>query len=181
VSRKADDVPGCIRGAICITAGSHEQTISDDLISIETLDSSGNTHQIEKDAFKFSDRNASVPRGHVRVSATFRFKEQGSKEYFELVAEEFLNWRKIHQPKGINFGSVFKNGKDFHAGELSKKAGLKGITIENAVISNESENFIINHGNESSRDIEKLIDLIRFTVHDPSGRFLQTDVQILRA
>jgi UDP-N-acetylmuramate dehydrogenase len=97
------------------------------------------------------------------------------------MAEELLNWRKTHQPRGVNFGSVFKNGDDFCAGELVDRAGLKGTCVGGAAISKEHANFIINQGNASFRDIEELIDLARYTVHIKFGKFLQTEVSFLRA
>ncbi|MDR1890623.1 MAG: UDP-N-acetylmuramate dehydrogenase [Puniceicoccales bacterium] len=180
-TEKLSYIPGHLGGAIFMNAGSHGQTISDHLISIEILDPDGRLHTMEKSSLDFGYRMSSIPRNHIILGATFRFSDQAPKEYFTSVAEELLNWRKTHQPKGINFGSVFKNGDDFCAGELIDKAGLKGSSAGDATISNEHANFIINRGNASSRDIEKLIDLARYTTHIKFGKFLRAEINILRA
>jgi UDP-N-acetylenolpyruvoylglucosamine reductase len=180
-TEKLSHIPGHLGGAIFMNAGSHGQTVSDHLISIEILDIDGYVHTIEKSNLNFGYRTSSISPNHIILSATFRFSERGPKEYFTSIAEELLNWRKVHQPKGINFGSVFKNGSDFCAGELIDRAGLKGTNIGDATISEEHANFIINRGNASSRDIEKLIDLARYTVYVKFRKFLRTEINILRA
>lgn len=180
-TEKLSYIPSHIGGAILMNAGAHGQTISDHLVSIEILGTDGVIHTIEKADLSFGYRTASIPRNSIILSATFRFSEQAPQEYFTPMAEELLNWRKTHQPRGINFGSVFKNGDDFCAGELIDRAGLKGTRIGGAAISNEHANFIINQGNASFRDIEKLIDLARYVVYVKFGKFLETEVNILRA
>ncbi|MDR2432206.1 MAG: UDP-N-acetylmuramate dehydrogenase [Puniceicoccales bacterium] len=180
-TEKLSYIPSHMGGAVLMNAGAHGQTISDHLVSIETLDPNGAVHTVEKAALSFGYRTASIPRNNIILGATFRFSERASQEYFTSMTEELLNWRKTHQPKGINFGSVFKNGDDFCAGELIDRAGLKGTPIGGAAISKEHANFIINQGNASFRDIEKLIDLARYTVHIKFRKFLRTEVNILRA
>ncbi|MDR2603319.1 MAG: UDP-N-acetylmuramate dehydrogenase [Puniceicoccales bacterium] len=180
-TEKLSYIPSHMGGAILMNAGAHGQTISDHLISIETLDPNGIVHTMEKSDLRFGYRTAFIPRNNIVLSATFRFSEQAPQEYFTSMAEELLNWRKTHQPRGINFGSVFKNGDDFCAGELIDRAGLKGMSVGGAAISKEHGNFIINQGNASFRDIEKLIDLARYTVCIKFGKFLGTEVNILRA
>ncbi|MDR1401689.1 MAG: UDP-N-acetylmuramate dehydrogenase [Puniceicoccales bacterium] len=174
-------IPGCIGGAICMNAGAHGQAISDYLLSIEVIDSDGNLHEIEKNELNFVYRGALIPRGNIILGATFRFSEMASEKYFHSTEEELLAWRKTHQPRGLNFGSVFKNGEDFYAGELIDRAGLKGKRIGNAGISPEHANFIINYGCASSRDIEKLIDTVRYEVYNKFGKFLHAEVKFLRA
>ena len=63
-------------------------------------------------------------------------------------------------------GSVFKNPKNFAAGYLIDKAGLKGTKIGDAEISTHHANFFINHGNASSNDILSLIRLARKKVKE---------------
>ncbi|MDR2628776.1 MAG: UDP-N-acetylmuramate dehydrogenase, partial [Puniceicoccales bacterium] len=180
-TEKLSYIPSHMGGAILMNAGAHGQTISDHLVSIETLDPDGVIRTLEKVNLSFGYRMASIPHNNVVLSATFRFSERAPQEYFTSMAEELLNWRKMHQPKGINFGSVFKNGNDFCAGELIDRAGLKGTSIGGAAISKEHANFIINRGDASFQDIEKLIDLARYTVYMKFGKFLRTEVNILRA
>ena len=57
---------------------------------------------------------------------------------------EFNKNRKKSQPPGIyNAGSVFKNTKEYFAGELIEKTGLKGYSINNVSVSSKHANFFI--------------------------------------
>ncbi|MDR1433286.1 MAG: UDP-N-acetylmuramate dehydrogenase [Puniceicoccales bacterium] len=173
-------IPGCVGGSICMNAGAHGQAISDRILFIEAMDQNGITHTIEKGKAGFTYRNMAIPRGYIVIGGIFQFGECADGEYFEAAAREFLNWRRAHQPKGINFGSVFKNGDDFRAGELIDKAGLKGKSVGGAMISDEHANFIINRDHASAKDVEKLIDAARYEVFSKFGKFLQMEVKIMR-
>ena len=65
-----------------------------------------------------------------------------------------------------NAGSVFKNPPEYSAGYLIEHAGLKGLIVGGAQVSNKHANFIINYDNAKSRDIIKLIEIIKSTVKD---------------
>jgi UDP-N-acetylenolpyruvoylglucosamine reductase len=180
-AEKLVHIPGCIGGAICMNAGSHGQEISDHLLHIEAIDQNGNIHKIKKNDLNFVYRGASIPQGYVITSATFQFSEQADEKYFQRTQEELLAWRRTHQPRCLNFGSVFKNGEDFYAGELIDRAGIKGKRIGYAGVSPEHANFIINYGRASARDIEKLMDAIRCEVYSKFGKFLHAEIKFLRA
>ncbi|MDR2737541.1 MAG: UDP-N-acetylmuramate dehydrogenase, partial [Puniceicoccales bacterium] len=173
-------IPCSIGGAIAMNAGSHGQSISDAVVSVEMMAPDGSTFVVGKDKLNFAYRTASVPRNYVVVGAAFRFSERGSDEYFRKISEELLELRKSKQPKGSNFGSVFKNCPEFPAGGLVDRAGLKGYKIGGAAISDIHANFIVNCGNASSMDVEKLIDLARYDVYNKFGKFLQLEVRFLR-
>lgn len=177
---KLSYIPCCIGGAIIMNSGSHGQSISDKLVSIETLDMDGNFHVIERSALHFGYRRSVFPVGHVIIGATFAFDEKMPESYFKNISQELLKWRILHQPKGGSFGSVFKNGEDYCAGALIDKCELKGFSFGGAKFSDEHANFIVNHDNASSQDIESLIDLARYEVFNAFGKFLTTEINILR-
>ncbi|MDR1595498.1 MAG: UDP-N-acetylmuramate dehydrogenase [Puniceicoccales bacterium] len=178
---KLTHIPCCLGGAICMNAGAHGQTISDKLLFVEMVDRSGNIRTVAREKLNFVYRGASIPSGNIVLGAIFKFKEQANADFLRESAEELLLWRRTNQPKGLNFGSVFKNGDDFCAGELIDKAGLKGRRVGGAKISEEHANFIINSGNSSAKDIEKLIDMARYEVNIKFGKFLQTEIRFIRA
>ena len=76
-------------------------------------------------------------------------------------------------------GSVFKNPKNFAAGYLIDKAGLKGTKIGDAEISTQHANFFINHGKASSNDILKLIRLAREKVREKFDIELELEIKLV--
>ena len=59
--------------------------------------------------------------------------------------DDIRRWRQAHQPLGLpSAGSVFRNPAGDSAGRLIEAAGLKGLRIGGAVVSEKHANFIVN-------------------------------------
>ena len=74
---------------------------------------------------------------------------------------------------------MFRNPPDDHAARLIEAAGLKGLRIGGARVSDKHANFIINTGDASAADIEQLIDHVRSVVERIHGVRMQTEVRVL--
>ena len=88
--------------------------------------------------------------------------------------------RKTNQPLRFrSAGSVFKNPKNYAAGYLIDRAGLKGVQKGNAMISDKHANFIVNLGGASSHDVVYLIKLIKQKVFQKFQVNLELEVRLL--
>jgi UDP-N-acetylmuramate dehydrogenase len=163
-----------------MNAGAHGQSISDNLLRVKILDAFGNVRHLGRDELRFAYRTSHLPPGSVILDATFRFDGTGDGEYFRSIRNDLLKWRRAHQPSGLNFGSVFRNGDDFSAGELIDGAGMKGKSIGGASVSMVHANFIVSDGTATARDVEALIDAVRCEVYKKFKKFLRCEVVILR-
>ena len=76
-------------------------------------------------------------------------------------------------------GSVFKNPKLEHAGDLIERAGLKGYKIGGCSISKKHANFIVNEGDATSTEIEDLIKYVQNIVKAKFDVDLETEVKII--
>ena len=74
---------------------------------------------------------------------------------------------------------MFTNPPGDHAAHLIEVAGLKGFRIGDASVSNKHANFIINHGQASAADLERLIAHVRDTVERVHGVALRPEVRIV--
>lgn len=88
---------------------------------------------------------------------------------------EFFKQKRRHLPAGRSCGCVFKNPCGYSAGALIEKAGLKGVSIGCATVSEKHANFIINRGN-CAEDVKRLISLVKRTVWDKFGVQLSEEV-----
>ena len=82
-------------------------------------------------------------------------------------------------PKGKSAGCVFKNPLGNFAGKLIEGAGLKGLRVGGAVVSDVHANFIINDGNASATDVKKLIFLIKNAVFAQYKIQLEEEIRII--
>ena len=99
--------------------------------------------------------------------ASARIKESLSKR----IATQTLG-----QPKA---GSVFRNTQGDHAARLIQSCGLKGRRIGGAEVSTKHANFIVNTGDATAADIERLIHLVRDIVARECGVRLEPEVRII--
>ncbi len=82
-------------------------------------------------------------------------------------------------PKGYSMGCVFKNPLGSCAGRLIDGAGLKGLRIGKAVVSDIHANFIINEGGATTNDIKQLIAIVKNAVYAQYKIELEEEIRIL--
>jgi UDP-N-acetylmuramate dehydrogenase len=91
---------------------------------------------------------------------------------------EIAEDRKSSQPiQARTGGSTFKNPPGTKAWELIEAAGCRGLTIGDAMVSEQHCNFLINKGNATARDLETLGDEVRKRVKDHSGIILEWEIR----
>ena len=104
-----------------------------------------------------------MTEGGVIFAVTFNL-ENSDGETVARKKGEYLA-RRAKLPKGRSMGCVFKNPPDISAGKLIEGAGLKGLRIGGAVVSDLHANFIINDNNATSDDVKKLITVVKNAVY----------------
>lgn len=160
-------IPGTLGGAIVGNAGAYNVSIFDYLISVSIIDADGNKKILNKEDIEYDYRYTEFKgKNSIVVAASFK----GIYGDVALMREQIqlnLEKRRNTQPLEYkNAGSVFKNPPEYSAGYLIEHAGLKGLTVGGAKVSEKHANFIINYDNATSRDIIKLIGIIKNTVED---------------
>ncbi|MBL7052857.1 MAG: UDP-N-acetylenolpyruvoylglucosamine reductase, partial [Candidatus Marinimicrobia bacterium] len=132
---------------------------------------------LPKEKIEFSYRQSSIL--DIIVSAEFRFHESDSDEIRKSIAEISAK-RKEQQP--INFrssGCIFKNPNEKSAGWLIDQAGLKGMQIGDAQISEKHANFFINTGASTAQDLYLLMRKVREIVYEKYKISLMPEVQLI--
>ena len=76
-------------------------------------------------------------------------------------------------------GSFFKRPAGYYAGTLIQEAGLKGMTVGRAQVSELHGGFIINLGGATATDVLKLRDICKDEVMKKFGVKLETEIRIL--
>jgi UDP-N-acetylmuramate dehydrogenase len=78
-----------------------------------------------------------------------------------------------------NAGSFFKNPAGQAAWKLIDEAGLRGLTIGGAQVSEVHTNFLVNRGNATTADFLQLAAIIKDRVFKSCAIHLEEEVQIL--
>ena len=164
-----------------MNAGAHRQDFSQNVRSIELVDSDCNVRTLSADQISWSYRSSGIDQVVV-TAVTFGF-EPADPQVLERDIQRHLEWRR----KGTPFdepccGSVFKNPERrqrYSAGQLIDGAGLKGYQVGAAQVSHLHANYIVNRGGATASDVKAVIEVVRETVLAEFEIELQLEVRIV--
>jgi len=146
------------------------------------LTEEGDIRTVSVDYFEFGyDLSILQKRSDIVLDVTFQLCQK-PREEIQSVIRSNLAWRNNKQPpldKYPSCGSVFKKIKDIGAGRLIDQAGLKGMRIGGAEVSEKHANFIVNTGNARADDVIQLIKHIQKEVKQKLGYHLETEIKII--
>lgn len=171
-------IPGTLGGALAMNAGAFGGETWNDVVSVETIDRRGTVRFRECSDYRIGYRSVQGADREWFLAATFALHPDFAADRGTLT--HLLRRRRQTQPIGKpSAGSVFRNPPDAHAGDLIEKAGLKGLSVGGARVSDKHANFIVNTGGATARDIEELIETVRARVREAFGVELELEVRVL--
>ena len=172
-------IPGTLGGALAMNAGAFGGETWRHVVEVQTIDRKGQEHTRPASEFKVSYRQVTAPVAEEWfVAAKLTFERAPGVN--EAQVRELLERRKATQPIGEwSCGSVFTNPPGDHAARLIDSAGLKGFRIGGASVSEKHANFIINHGEATAADLERLIQHVQDTVEREHSIRLHPEVRIV--
>jgi UDP-N-acetylmuramate dehydrogenase len=172
-------IPGSVGGGIRMNAGAYGSELKDVIESVDLLNGEGNIKSCKREALQFQYRNLALPEGACVAGGVFVLA-RGNREAVEGRIREILRTRSGKHPLQYrNAGSIFKNPKGLPAGKIIDEAGLKGVRIGGAQVSEQHGNFIVNLGSATARDIIGLIELVQEKVLETKGIVLEPEVKII--
>ncbi len=171
-------IPGTLGGALAMNAGAFGGETWEHVRAVQTLDRGGLLHRRERDEFEVGYRHVKGPAEEWFVSAELEFDRLPAASLDGI--RDLLAKRKTTQPIGLpSCGSVFRNPPGDHAARLIEAAGLKGMRVGGAQVSEKHANFIINTDDASAADVEALIVKVRDTVRERFAVELVHEVRIV--
>ncbi|OPY04276.1 MAG: UDP-N-acetylenolpyruvoylglucosamine reductase [Syntrophaceae bacterium PtaB.Bin038] len=172
-------IPGSVGGGIRMNAGAWGSEMKDVLESVDLLNGEGNVRTFPRASLRFEYRNLDLPEGACVLGGIFDLA-RGDRGAVEARIREILRTRSGKHPLQYrSAGSVFKNPKGVPAGRIIDEAGLKGLTLGGARVSEMHGNFIVNLGSARAADIIGLIGIVRDRVRERTGIDLEPEVKII--
>lgn len=170
-------IPGTIGGAVRMNAGAYGRDVSDLLVEATVVTRSGEVEVWPAARFSYSYRHADLPPDHVVVEALLR-GIPGDQDQITAEMDRIVHEREASQPlRSRTGGSTFKNPEGRRAWELVDAAGCRGLRIGGAQVSEKHTNFLINTGDATATDIERLGEEVRRRVKAHSGVTLEWEIQ----
>jgi UDP-N-acetylmuramate dehydrogenase len=169
-------IPGTIGGAMTMNAGAYGGESAHVLDWAEIVTRSGEQRRMAAAALAFAYRHARLPHGAVVTRARLR-AFPGAPVAIAARMNEIRATREASQPvRARTGGSTFRNPPGMKAWELIDAAGCRGLTRGGAMVSEKHCNFLINTGNASAADIERLGEEVRRRVFAASGVSLDWEI-----
>jgi UDP-N-acetylmuramate dehydrogenase len=174
-------IPGTVGGAVWANAGAHESDVAAIVETADVLLADGSELRAPAADLDLSYRDSRFktdPR-EVVLGAVFRLTPADPPTIAARL-DDIRRWRREHQPLGLpSAGSVFRNPPGDSAGRLIDEAGLKGLRIGGATISEKHANFIVNDAKGSAADIRALVDRAREEIVRRTGVELVPEIVFL--
>jgi UDP-N-acetylmuramate dehydrogenase len=170
-------IPGSIGGAVKMNAGGNFGDFGAAVESVTLMDSEGSIFEKSKPELVFDYRRTNITAKFI-LNARLELNT-GDPEQIMRTVQEIWIYKKNNQPLNTkNSGCIFKNPEGASAGALIDKAGLKGLKIGGAIVSEKHANFIIADKGCRSRDVMRLIDTIKQRVKEQFDIDLELEIDI---
>jgi UDP-N-acetylmuramate dehydrogenase len=181
----AEGVPGSIGGAVFGNAGCYGGDIAG-LLQSASLLIGDVAEEWPAERMSYGYRRSALKDGAAHsvgtpplvLAASLRLR-RGEPDSLAATMAHIASERKSRTPWGSSCGSVFKNPPGQSSGQLIENAGLKGMRVGNAEISQRHANYIVNLGGASSDDVLSLITIVQETVRRQFGVDLELEVRVI--
>lgn len=156
----ASGIPGSVGGAVFMNAGIGSSDTASVVVSVESINSHGIINTYSQKDLLFGYRTSRFQKyPEFILSATFQlhYNPQAPINTLNIISKKTSSQPYTHPSAGC----IFQNPPNNYAGKLIQEAGFKGLRIGDAEISTQHGNFIINKGRASSKDVLKIIELLK--------------------
>jgi len=170
-------IPGTVGGALRGNAGGRAGDIGQFVESITVMNVKGEIATRNGDELWFGYRESNIDELMI-LEASLKLQQGDSDEITRRMRKLWI-MKKATQPLSFqSAGCIFKNPRGLSAGALIEQAGLKGIRVGEAEISDRHANFVVTNPGAKSDDVLRLIDLIRSKVSEQFGVDLELEIKI---
>lgn len=175
---KLSGIPGSVGGAVYMNAGAFGQETFDKLDYFDVIDLEGRPATLRKTDVTYGYRKVKGIENCIILSAAFNLQ---TADYTQLIAARNSVQHSRVEKQPLEFpsaGSVFKRPANDYASRLIDAAGLRGLSVGGAKVSEKHAGFIVNFNRATPQDIKTLMDKVREEVQKKFGVELELE-QIL--
>lgn len=170
-------IPGSLGGVVKMNAGGNFGDVGAAVEKVLLMDKEGNIFEKCKPELVFDYRRSNITAAFI-LNATLQLSEADPDQIMRTVKEIWV-YKKNNQPLNTkNSGCIFKNPRGVSAGALIDRAGLKGLQIGGAEVSEKHGNFIVAKEGCKSRDVMRLIDAVKERVKEEFDIELELEIEI---
>jgi UDP-N-acetylmuramate dehydrogenase len=170
-------IPGTVGGALRTNAGDRAGDIGQFVRLVEVLDSQGTVQVRDRDELRFAEHESNLD-DPVLLTVEFLLQQDSADAIVKRMRKAWI-LRKSSQPAVFQAaGRIFKNPRGLNASALIEQAGLERTKVGGAEVSDSDPNCILIHAGATSRDVLRLIDLMRARVKERFNIQLEQEIAV---
>lgn len=175
----ASGIPGTIGGAMVMNAGAYGGEMKDVVETVTVLTPDGEIKTFTNEEMNFGYRTSIIgTEGHMVLEVVLKL-ESGEYDEIKAIVDDLTSKRTTKQPLHLpSAGSTFKRPLNNYAGKLIDEAGLRGIRVGGAQVSELHCGFVVNVGNATAEDVLNLMKLVQKVVYDKFDVKLEPEVKL---
>jgi UDP-N-acetylmuramate dehydrogenase len=171
-------IPGTIGGAIRMNAGAYGQGILEQANCL-TLLRDGLVRTFCMSDLQYGYRHLHLQAGDIILAAQFKLHKREAQHTEEEIRKDTELRRSKHNVGFPSAGSFFKNPNGQASWRLIDAAGMRGVRVGGAQVSEQHSNFLVNTGNATAADFLQLAKTVKNAVFATSGVTLEEEVRIV--
>lgn len=180
-------IPGTLGGAAAVNAGAFGRSMGDVLLGADIIDARGMVRTVDSGNFGFSYRDSRFKFGKdILLSLRLKFRPEDETVISKKVREN-LDYRLARHPSyrlasaGCFFKNPLRRGVKSSAGKIIEECGLKNMAVGGLSVAAEHGNFLLNRGNATFADLQRLEKEIQSAVAARTGVVLEREVVYVAA
>ena len=171
-------IPGTVGGALRTNAGDRAGDIGQFVRLVVVLDSTGASQVRERDELRFGERASNLD-DPVLLTVEFALESDDPDAIVKRMRKAWI-LRKAQVPLSFQAaGRIFKNPRGLSAAALIEQAGLARTRVGGAEVSDRDADFFVVHPGATSRDVLRLIELVRSRVKERFNVDLEQEVTVV--
>ena len=177
----AQGIPGTVGGGVFMNAGAYGGEMVQVVREVDALSpKDGTVRTVRGDDLHFVYRKSVfMETGEIVLQARFQL-EPGVREEIEAEMEDLARRRREKQPLEFpSAGSAFRRPAQGYAAAMIDEAGLRGLRVGGAAVSEKHAGFIVNLGGATAKDVLQLIELVQNRVYERFGVLLEPEIRLL--
>lgn len=173
-------IPGSLGGAVYMNAGAYDGEMSQIVCAVTAVTPEGEIVRYDASELGFSYRHSIFQDNNAIICEIELVLQEGDVAGIQEKIADFTKRRMEKQPLDKpSAGSTFKRPPGLFAGTLIDKAGLKGLTIGGAQVSEKHAGFVVNIGNATAKDVLSVIEEVQARVKQEHGVVLIPEIRII--
>ncbi|MXN63520.1 UDP-N-acetylmuramate dehydrogenase [Stappia sp. GBMRC 2046] len=172
-------IPGALGGALRMNAGAHGAETKDVMMDLTGVTRRGEIIHLKNADLHYRYRHSDAPSDTIFTEAVFKGRPERSEAIRAEMAAVVEHREKAQPIREKTGGSTFKNPPGSSAWKVIDAAGCRGLQIGGARMSDMHCNFMINTGEATAEDLERLGETVRARVLEHSGIELEWEIKRL--